>query len=69
MLTLFRIENNCSVVAVVFGLLQDLLCAQDCLVAVRNIEEKPPHIFCMKNVTVASSVPRRRGAKMRPFKR
>lgn len=58
--SLVRIENS-SIFAVGFGFLHDLLCDKDCPVAVRNIEKKTSRIFCMKNVTVASSVPRRRG--------
>lgn len=62
MLRLLRIENNCSVVAIGYGLLHDLLCDKDCRVVVRNVnEEKPAHIFCVKNGTAASSVPRLRG--------
>lgn len=38
MLSLFGIEDHCSVVAVGFGLLHDLLCDKDFPLAVRNIE-------------------------------
>lgn len=37
-LRLFGIEDHCPVVAVVFGLLYDLLCDKDFPLTVRNIE-------------------------------
>lgn len=56
MLRLFRIDHNCSVVTIGYGLLHDLLCDKDCRVVVRNLNGKknPAHIFCVKNVTAAS---------------